>query len=146
MAQPPRHTTILPSSGAAASLRQSNVYGNTSQQSSALAARIAAKRLELENLKQLRDISDSLAAQMQTLEAKLETLKDGTEAVACVMANWGSVLSAIRMASMQAAQSTGNGAGHQARTQDSEPPLPATLVRIPAELSDSRRQNEAGTG
>lgn len=44
-----------------------------------LVARIAEKRAELENLKQLRDLSAGIAAQMQTLEEKLSLLSDGTE-------------------------------------------------------------------
>ena len=44
-----------------------------------LAARINEKRAELENLKQLRDLSAGLATQMQTLEEKLLMLSDGTE-------------------------------------------------------------------
>ena len=61
--------------------------------------RIASKRHELENLKQLRDLSAALANQVGALEAKLATLRDGTEAVACVLANWDNVLRAIGMAS-----------------------------------------------
>lgn len=45
----------------------------------ALTMRIEAKKAELENLGQLRDLSSALASQMQALEAKLCTLKDGTE-------------------------------------------------------------------
>lgn len=44
-----------------------------------LLTRISEKKAELENLKQLRDLSAGLAAQMQTLEEKLSTLSDGTE-------------------------------------------------------------------
>ena len=44
-----------------------------------LLARINEKKAELENLKQLRDLSGALAAQMQTLEEKLSTLSNGTE-------------------------------------------------------------------
>lgn len=51
----------------------------TSQPSSALSTRIAAKKAELENLRQLRDLSGTLAMQMQALESKVATLKDGTE-------------------------------------------------------------------
>lgn len=51
----------------------------TSQPSSALSTRIAAKKAELENLRQLRDLSGTLAMQMQALENKVATLKDGTE-------------------------------------------------------------------
>lgn len=50
-----------------------------SQPSSALSTRIAAKKAELENLRQLRDLSGTLAMQMQALESKIATLKDGTE-------------------------------------------------------------------
>ena len=52
---------------------------NTSGQSPALVARINEKKAELENLKQLRDLSAGLAAQMEQLEEKLSTLSGGTE-------------------------------------------------------------------
>lgn len=51
----------------------------SSGQSPILIARINEKRAELENLKQLRDLSAELAAQMQTLEDKISMLSDGTE-------------------------------------------------------------------
>ena len=88
----PRTTTIRPSSGL-------NLGGSQNSQSSALQARIHEKKSELESLRQLRDLSAGLAGQMQQLEEKLATLSDGTEAVAAVMANWGSVLRAVSMAS-----------------------------------------------
>ena len=44
-----------------------------------LLARINEKREELENLKQLRDLSAELASQMQTLEEKISMLSNGTE-------------------------------------------------------------------
>ncbi|GES65105.1 DASH complex subunit DAD2 [Aspergillus terreus] len=112
-------------------LRQPNLSGIPPQQSSALAARIAAKKTELENLKQLRDMSATLAMQMQALETKIGTLKDGTEAVACVLANWDNVLRAISMASTKAAAIQGP-EGHMPE-QSQAPLMPATLVRIPAE-------------
>lgn len=48
-------------------------------QSAALQNRIAEKRAELDNLKQLRDLSAAVATQMEALEQKLATLSDGTE-------------------------------------------------------------------
>lgn len=51
----------------------------SSAQSPMLLARINEKKAELENLKQLRDLSAGLAAQMQTLQEKLSTLSNGTE-------------------------------------------------------------------
>ncbi|KAJ5138088.1 DASH complex subunit DAD2 [Penicillium atrosanguineum] len=112
--------TMLPGAG----LRQ------PSQPSSALAMRIAAKKAELENLRQLRDLSGTLAMQMQALESKIATLKD---AVACVLANWDNVLRAISLASNKASglpDFTGP------ETEESPSRLPATLVRIPAEQRD----------
>jgi DASH complex subunit DAD2 len=102
MSHQPRRTTILPPS-TTSSTRQPSASSlhNPSNQSSALSSRIASKRAELENLKQLRDLSGALANQMGVLEAKLATLRDGTEAVACVMANWGQVMRAIGMASSE---------------------------------------------
>ncbi|KAI9820157.1 MAG: hypothetical protein M1826_000951 [Phylliscum demangeonii] len=67
-------------------------------QSSALQARVNEKKVELENLKQLRDLSAALAGHMQVLEEKLATLADGTEAVAVVLSNWHNVLRAINLA------------------------------------------------
>lgn len=83
-------------------LRQQSMggsLGSSSGQSPILQARINEKRAELENLKQLRDLSAGLAGQMQMLEEKLSTLSDGTEAVATVLGNWHNVLQAISMAS-----------------------------------------------
>lgn len=66
--------------GAGASMRQpSGQHAISQQQSSALAGRIASKKAELDNLKQLRDLSGALSGQMQALEEKIGTLKDGTE-------------------------------------------------------------------
>ena len=63
------------------SLRHPSIGGSQANapQSPVLLARINEKKMELENLKQLRDLSGGLAAQMQALEDKLSTLSDGTE-------------------------------------------------------------------
>ena len=63
------------------SVRHSSVGSlqQSSGQSPLLVARISEKRAELENLKQLKDLSAGLAAQMQSLEEKLSMLSDGTE-------------------------------------------------------------------
>ena len=63
------------------SLRHQSIGGlqQSSGQSPLLMARINEKKAELENLKQLRDLSGGLAAQMEALEQKLATLSDGTE-------------------------------------------------------------------
>ena len=109
-----------------------NASSTASQQPSArflpphiLTSRIAEKQAEYENLSQLRDLSAALAAQMESLESKLQCLADGTEGtlseqppnpqhvkfvvslflrmtliegVAEVLANWQNVFRAINLA------------------------------------------------
>ncbi|KAM0689826.1 hypothetical protein Q7P36_010697 [Cladosporium allicinum] len=135
----PRTTTIRPSSGL-------GLGGSQNSQSSALQARIHEKKSELESLRQLRDLSAGLAGQMQQLEEKLGTLSDGTEAVAAVMANWGSVLRAVSMASagIPKPKEDGNGEAEEEAQQ-----LPNTLVRIPihqAEAAQREQEKEAAAG
>jgi hypothetical protein len=52
-----------------------------SQQSTFLQQKIADKKTELANLKDLQALSGGLADQMQMLADKLQTLSDGTEGV-----------------------------------------------------------------
>ncbi|TKA53915.1 hypothetical protein B0A49_10056 [Cryomyces minteri] len=121
---------------------------NGSGQSPVLLARIKEKQLELENLRQLRDLSAGLAGQMQILEEKLATLADGTEGTA-VMSNWHNVLRAIHMASTampklgveDRAQT-----GDDAVKQDPAVPLPQTLVRIPTQQVPSLQQAKSAEG
>jgi len=114
--------------------RPSSIYG--SQQSSTLQSRINQKRAELENLRQLRDLSSQLATQMTSLEEKLATLRDGTEAVSEVLKNWSNVLGVLQMVGSQLPEVvTGEGATVEEGT------LPGTLVRIPVEQGE-----EKGTG
>ena len=124
--------SILPSS------RQSAFGATANASNNALQQRIAQKREELENLKQLRDLSGNLASQMGELEKKLSTLRDGAESVACVLQNWQGVLDVITMASTQAASAL----HAKANTEDTETPapkLPVTLVRIPVDASSDRK-------
>ncbi|KAL8702157.1 MAG: hypothetical protein Q9201_004549 [Fulgogasparrea decipioides] len=98
----------------------------SSGQSPMLLARINEKKAELEDLKQLRDLSANLAAQVQTLQEKLSTLSDGTE-----------VLQAINMASMKIPKPK-IAEGGDATEIVSETALPQTLVRIPVEQEPSQ--------
>ncbi|KAK5087666.1 DASH complex subunit dad2 [Exophiala xenobiotica] len=111
--------------------RPSSIYG--SQQSSALQSRINQKRAELENLRQLRDLSSQLATQMITLEEKLATLRDGTEAVSEVLKNWSNVLGVLQMVGGQLPKVTSAGGG-----EVEEVTLPGTLVRIPVEQGEEK--------
>lgn len=60
-------------------MRQSSLAASAGGQSPALVARVNEKKAELENLKELRDLSAAVATQMEALEQKLSTLSDGTE-------------------------------------------------------------------
>ncbi|EIT79068.1 DASH complex subunit Dad2-domain-containing protein [Aspergillus flavus] len=141
-----RPTSMLPSvSSTGSSFRQpSTHHAAPQQQLSALAARIASKKAELDNLKQLREMSGALAMQMQVLEEKIGTLKDGTEAVACVLANWDNVLRSISMASTEAVNvqrpTVQNPNTLSEGDKSVDTPMPATLVRIPADQAASARE------
>lgn len=135
-------------------LRGSSSTSNHSTQSSVLQSRINEKKVEFENLKQLRDLSAGLAGQMQQLEDKLATLSNGTEAVAAVLSNWHNVLRAIHMASggsfsenaRVAAVKTDSQTAKMPKPKDaddaSEPqvPLPQTLVRIPIQQAEAAQR------
>ncbi|KAI4164491.1 MAG: hypothetical protein LQ342_001804 [Letrouitia transgressa] len=135
-----------------------------------LIARINEKKAELENLKELRDLSAGLASQMQTLEDKLSTLSDGAEgqwklapahqAVATVLSNWHTVLQAINMASSKFSHKVNipePTCDHivklpKAKPEDcatvtaiSETTLPHTLVRIPVEEQSSLLETQEHT-
>ncbi|PHH85762.1 hypothetical protein CDD83_11201 [Cordyceps sp. RAO-2017] len=111
-------------------MRAGSGSASTSSQSPALVARIEEKKAELENLKELRDLSAAVAGQMEALQQKLLTLSDGTEAIATVMSNWHNVLRAINMASMKFAGSSGEASRDDEAASEA---LPQTLVRIPTE-------------
>lgn len=65
-------------------------------QSPALVARVNEKKAELENLKELRDLSAAVATQMEALEQKLATLSDGTEGVHYIPKGWRSLVQCSR--------------------------------------------------
>ncbi|KAI1179646.1 dash complex subunit [Nemania sp. FL0916] len=119
-------------------MRQGSTNSNSNMQSTGqsavLLARVNEKKAELENLKELRNLSAAVADQMEALQQKLATLSDGTEAIATVVGNWHNVLQAINMASAKIpAPSQQTAEDGQTTTEDSEVPLPQTLVRIPTE-------------
>ncbi|KAI1388786.1 DASH complex subunit Dad2-domain-containing protein [Hypoxylon trugodes] len=128
-------------------LRQGSTSGNLGQstgQSSTLQARVNEKKAELENLKELRDLSAAVAGQMEALEQKLATLSDGTEAIATVVGNWHNVLRAINMASAKIPTPRNTDDTTVKAEEDTSVPLPQTLVRIPTEHAPAlQAQTEA---
>lgn len=69
----------LPTRSLSQHLRHSIHPSQSGSQSPALIARIEEKKAELENLKELRDLSAAMAGHMEALQQKLATLSDGTE-------------------------------------------------------------------
>ncbi|KAG7285290.1 hypothetical protein NEMBOFW57_009912 [Staphylotrichum longicolle] len=119
-------------------MRQPSLSANAGGQSPALVARVNEKKAELENLKELRDLSAAAATQMEALEQKLATLSDGTEAIALVLSNWHNVLRAINMASAKLPIPKADA------EEAKEVPLPQTLVRIPTEHAPALQAHAEG--
>ncbi|KAI2610951.1 DASH complex subunit Dad2-domain-containing protein [Hypoxylon fragiforme] len=114
----------------------SNPGAPSSGQPSALLARVNEKKAELENLKELRELSAAMANQMEALEQKLATLSDGTEAIATVLGNWHNVLRVINMASAKIPTPSNPPTADESEPEAQEEetlPLPQTLVRIPTD-------------
>ncbi|KAH8178224.1 DASH complex subunit dad2 domain-containing protein [Sarocladium implicatum] len=124
----------LPARSLSSHVRAQSTSASGGAQSPALLARIEEKKAELENLRELRDLSAAVASQMEALEHKLSTLSDGTEAIATVIGNWHNVLRAINMASTKLANPAAPQTENEPDVKDDEvPDLPQTLVRIPTE-------------
>lgn len=89
---PPIHQSTMsyPTRSLTPHIRQPSMAAPTasSGQSPALVARVNEKKAELENLKELRDLSAAVASQMEALEQKLATLSDGTEGMVQAQVDW----------------------------------------------------------
>lgn len=72
---------------------------------------------------------------MATLEEKLSTLRDGTEAVSEVLKNWSNVLGVLSMVGGQLPKVVDASAGGE-KSNVQEGVLPGTLVRIPVETAE----------
>ncbi|ODQ62331.1 hypothetical protein WICANDRAFT_25746 [Wickerhamomyces anomalus NRRL Y-366-8] len=90
-----------------------------------LQQRISEKRKELDSLNQIKQLSENLATQLEQLEAKLDTLSEGSESVAIVLSNWNNIIKSASLASMSLQNYT---EGDYENKDD--PPLPETLVRL----------------
>ncbi|KAK3943494.1 DASH complex subunit DAD2 [Diplogelasinospora grovesii] len=132
--------SAFPTRSFSSHMRQPSTSASASStgQSTALVARVNEKKAELENLKELRDLSAAVATQMEALEQKLATLSDGTEAIALVLGNWHNVLRAINMASAKLPKPAAD------ETPSDSVPLPQTLVRIPTEHAPALQAHTEG--
>ncbi|KAK6535181.1 hypothetical protein TWF694_001653 [Orbilia ellipsospora] len=121
-------------------------FGSQQAAPAHLVNRINEKKIELENLKQLRDLSANLAKQLRELEGKLSTLTNGTEVVATVLANWHNVLRAISLASAHLAAVPKEPKEPEGEDQEGHlesQVYPEMLVRIPTKFHDEKEQREA---
>lgn len=71
---------------------------------------------------------------MSTLEEKLATLRDGTEAVSEVLKNWSNVLGVLSMVGKELPKVVGG----DELSASNEGAMPGTLVRIPAQVMDEK--------
>ncbi|KAI9901646.1 hypothetical protein N3K66_003463 [Trichothecium roseum] len=104
--------------------------------SPALVARIEEKKAELENLRELQQLSAAVASQMEALEKELSTLSDGTQAIAAVVGNWHNVLRAINMASSKLAKTAAPADGSE------KDALPQTLGLVDKQVDSTLGNQE----
>jgi DASH complex subunit DAD2 len=106
----------------------------------ALQARIDKKTRELQDAKQLQQLSGTLVSQLEDLTAKLDTLANGTAKVALILANWSQVLRAVGLA--QGALPVGEEEEEEEEETITEMKLPVPLVRIQVEEGPDEEQQQ----
>lgn len=97
--------------------------------------KIAEKRADLEMLQEFRQLTAELASNLETAGNQLETMKDGTESVAHILANWQNVIKSVSLASLGLLKYTDN-------DYEESAPLPEPLVRI--KLVDEEGSDDEG--
>lgn len=88
-----------------------------------LQEKINAKREELHDLQELRKFTGLLAARLEQIETKLDTMADGAESVALILSNWQDVVNSVSLASLGLLK-------YSAKDYEEKTPLPEGLVRI----------------
>lgn len=102
---------------------------------------IASKRRELEALKKINTLTNSMRLQLDGLAVEVKKMHENAENTANVMKNWDSIVRSISQASLSLLQysegdyEVGIWDQDQKRSDEreeseSEPPLPETLVRV----------------
>lgn len=86
--------------------------------------KIAEKRAELENLTEIKNLTQNLTSQLKDLETKLSAMSDGTETVALVLSNWQNVVRSVSLASLGLLK-------YSEEDYKNGSPMPEPLVRIP---------------
>ncbi|KAH3682207.1 hypothetical protein WICPIJ_006828 [Wickerhamomyces pijperi] len=104
---------------------------------------VSQKTKELQTLKAIKLLSDSLLDQLTSLETGLQTISDGTDAVALVIGNWDMIIKAVSLASMglgkyqeEEFQSVFN----EDEQDEKRIPLPELLVRLRVEERNLQEQ------
>ncbi|KAK6465083.1 DASH complex subunit Dad2-domain-containing protein [Scheffersomyces coipomensis] len=100
--------------------------------------KIAEKKADLEKLQEFRTLTSELATYLEGIGDRLDHMKDGTESVALILANWQNVVKAISLASLGLLK-------YSDKDYDTKTPLPEALVRIKLDKDeDDPLDNEDG--
>ncbi|CAI5756660.1 unnamed protein product [Candida verbasci] len=63
-------------------------------------SKIAEKRANLELLREFKELTNELLAELEFIGSNLEVVQDGTSSVAIVLSNWQNVIQNIQLASL----------------------------------------------
>jgi DASH complex subunit DAD2 len=85
--------------------------------------KIAEKRADLQKLQEFRQLTNELATSLEQVGEKLDIMKDGTESVSLILANWQNVVKSISLASLGLMK-------YSDQDYEIKTPLPEALVRI----------------
>lgn len=91
--------------------------------------KIIEKRADLEKLQEFRQLTNELATSLEQVGEKLDIMKDGTESVSLILANWQNVVKSISLASLGLMK-------HSDQDYETKTPLPEALVRIKLDKDD----------
>lgn len=117
-----------------------------------LDTQIACKKQELEALKKITALTDSMKLQLDELAGQVRQMQSNAETVSQVMENWNSITKSISQAGLSLLQyaegdyevgvwAAGNkGDDHKESVQRNvDTPLPETLVRIRVDEEDNEK-------
>lgn len=97
-------------------------------------SKIEEKKEELQHLNELKNFTGILAAQLQQIEEKLDTMADGATSVALILSSWQNVVSSVSLASMGLLK-------YSSKDYETKTPLPECLVRINLDKDSEEKED-----
>lgn len=97
--------------------------------------KIAEKRQDLERLQEFKQLTEKLADQLEGIGDQLDVMKDGTESVGLILANWQSIINSITMASLGLMK-------YSKQDYETGAPLPEPLVRVNLDKDAKKEEGE----